>query len=105
MNRFFSLLVAIMFLAFSLPVKGSTEINDTLNDKTITGVLIKVDVRSRSIYIRENSRTVKFKASPEICEQYKNRINSEVEITYKIGSNKKLQIINIKIADKKQDMD
>jgi hypothetical protein len=95
--------VAAMFFAIFLNVAGSPEVTDTLNDKTITGIIIKVDIKNRSIYIKENSRTVRFKASTEICEQYKSRINSEVEITYKIGSNKKLQIITIKLLEKKED--
>lgn len=102
-NRFFSLLMTVMFFAFSLCSMALAEENSTVNDKTITGVVIKVDVKNRSIYIRENSRIVKFKASLEICEQYKGRINSEVDITYKIGNNKRLQIITIKPAEKKEE--
>jgi hypothetical protein len=61
---------------------------------------VKVDLKNQSIYVKENSRIVKFKASTDICQRFKDKINSEVDITYKIGNNKSLQIITIIISEK-----
>lgn len=104
MNRFFSLLLTGMFLTFYPGSMVIAEENSIINDKSITGVIIRVDAKNRSVYIRANSRIVRFKAVPEICEQYKNKVNTEVDITYKIGNNKRLQIITIKIAEKKEEV-
>lgn len=104
MNRFFSLLITGIILALSPDPLVLAEENSTINDKSITGVIVRVDVKNRSVYVRENSRIVRFKAAQEICEQYKNRVNSEVDITYKIGNNKRLQIITIKISEKKEEV-
>ena len=103
MSRFFNLLAAIMFVAiFSGSPVFSSEIAET-SDKTITGLLVRVDVKTRCIYIKENSRIVKFKASAEMCETFKDRIYSEIDIKYKIGDNKTLMIITIVNSAKKDD--
>ena len=54
MNRFFSLLITGIILALSPDPLVLAEENSTINDKSITGVIVRVDVKNRSVYVREN---------------------------------------------------
>jgi len=101
LGRFCSLLSLVMIIMIT---PGSPVFSAAVGEKTdqaITGILVKVDLKKHAIYVKENSRIVRFKASVEFCEKFKNKINSEVDITYKIGNNKSLQIITIVISEKK----
>jgi hypothetical protein len=79
LSRFYKILNAILLIAvfsgspvFSLESSG---LEDDGN-KVITGTLVKVDLKNLSIYVKENSRIVKFKASIDICQRFKDKINS-----------------------------
>lgn len=103
MSRFFNTLAAIVLIALysSSPV-FSTEIEEN-NDKDITGILVRVDAKNQVVYVKENSRIVKFKASAVLCEKFKDKINLEVDITYEIGKNKSLRIVTMVMAEKKEE--
>jgi len=102
LRRSLNVFGAILFIAvFSISPVFSSDINDD-SDKIITGTLIKVDIKNQSIFVKENARIVKFKAAAEFCREFKDKINSEVDITYKIMNNKSLQLVSIKIAEKKE---
>lgn len=103
MGRFLVSVITVLFIAiFSGSPAFSSETGKDDN-KTITGIVVRVDVKKKSIYIKENSRIVKFYASADICEKFKGRINLEVDITYKICDNKTLQVVTITIPEKKND--
>lgn len=78
------------------PAESLTTATDV---KKVTGILIKIDVKKSTVYIKENSRTVKFKASADICNQFKDRLNSVVDITYTKGHDRALRIITMSPAE------
>jgi len=101
LRRFINILTAVIFTAiFSSSPVFSAEVAES-TDKLITGILVKVDEKNLAIYVKENSRIVKFKASSVLCAEFKDKINAEVDITYNIGINKSLQIITMVTAVKK----
>lgn len=105
MRRFVNMFYAVLFVAiFSGSPVFSSE-NEENTDKMITGILVKVDVKNLSIFIKENSRIVKFKTSSDICLKFKDKLSSEVNVTYKISNNKSLQIITIVITERKPESD
>ncbi len=103
MSRFLNSVIVILYIAIfsGSPVFSSEIEND--NNKTITGILVRVEVKKKSIYIKENSRIVKFHASSDICEKFKDKINFEVDIAYKVCNNKTLQIITITVSEQKNE--
>ncbi|HNX25275.1 MAG TPA: hypothetical protein PKG60_14610 [Spirochaetota bacterium] len=105
MRRFINILMAVIFTAVfsSSPVFSAEAEIEENSDNVITGILVKIDSKNHWVYVKENSRIVKFKALPALCESFKYRINSQVEITYKIGDNKSLQIITMVISEKKEE--
>ena len=102
LSRYLNSFYAVLLIAiFSGSPVFSAEIDDE-NDKMITGTLVKVELKTQSIFIKENSRIVKFKASAADCDKFKTKINSEVDVKYKINNNKSLQILSIVISETKE---
>ncbi len=109
MRKFFNILVTVFTVVnfSSAPVFSADA--ETGGGEMITGILVKVDVKKLAVYVRENSRIVKFKASSDICEKFRNRINSEVDIRYiiasksggKSGNKKVLQIVSMVLSEKR----
>lgn len=105
MNRFsyiFNIMIFIMIFSGS-PVFSSGD-EETVNKK-VTGTLVRVDLKTQTVYVKENSRIVKFKSNSVLCEQFKSKINFEVDITYTISNNKSLQILEMTLSEKKGSTD
>jgi hypothetical protein len=100
-SRFFYILSIIIIIAVFHGSPAISSGNEEISDKKITGILVRVDVKNQTVYVKENSRIVKFKATSVLCEQFKNKINFEVDITYKKFNNRSLQIIEMVISEKK----
>lgn len=104
MNRISYIVSIILFITIfsGSPVFSSGD--EEAGDKKITGILVRVDLKTQTVYVKENSRIVKFKSTSVLCEQFKNKINFEVDITYKICNNKSLQIVEMVISDNKAEI-
>lgn len=102
MRKFFNIFIAVLTVAVfsSAPVFSSD--TSPNGEEMITGILVKVETKKLAVYVRENSRIVKFKATIEICEKFKNKINSEVDIKYIIRNKKVLQITSMTLSEKKE---
>ena len=68
--------------------------------ESISGLLIKIDKKKLIVVIKSSSRFVRFYATPEICAEFKNDINSEVKITFTRRSDKRLQLVTMEVITK-----
>ena len=101
MNRVYHIFRIIIIIAVFSGSPVFLSGNEETGDQQITGVLVRVDTKTQTVYVKENSRIVKFKATSVLCEQFKNKINFEVNITYKKCNKKSLQIIEMVLSEKK----
>lgn len=75
--RFYLILLVVSGLMSDITVDGMDE-----PDMKISGRLISVDVNEGIIYVMHDSRLVRFRASKEICNSFREKIHSFVEIEY-----------------------
>ncbi len=80
-----------------MPVYSYSHPDEITKIESISGILIKTDKVKRLVVIKSNSRFVRFHTTPEICNEFKNKINSMVNLTFTRKNGKGLQLIKIRI--------
>ncbi len=68
----------------------------------ITGVLIRVSADTRSVYIKNDSRIIRFQADKKLCEAFMSRIDSTVIINYVKLKRGTLVIKNMRVIREKK---
>ncbi len=88
-----SFLIIILFMTFTIPAdaeKGEVQ--------KITGQLVKASIRHLAVYVKHDSRIVQFRTTKEVCERFKPKQWSYVEVAYNISESKALNLVAIKIV-------
>jgi hypothetical protein len=118
MKNYIKILLVIFTFLILTPENVFSQSDETIKIESISGVLIEINEKDLTVFIRINSRVVKFYATSEICTEFKNSINSEVSINFTRRSGEGLQLVKMNIipraeteayksenADKKQNVE
>ncbi len=102
-KKLLSLLVAVA-VAGVLFSSGSLTGKNLVKPKeyTANGVIQKVTEKNQSIFIKSDKKVIKFQASKELCDQYKDKLNSMVTVKYTREKNKTLLIKSMNLKPDKK---
>jgi hypothetical protein len=100
MKNYIKILLVIFTFLFLTPDNVLSQSDETIKIENISGVLIEINEKDMTIFIRSNSRIVKFYATYEICAEFRNSVNSEVNINFTRRSSEGLQLMKMDIIHK-----
>ena len=93
-----TLFAVIIFGLFLSHAESDAQPGEISGQTTIiSGTLFKVSVERREIYIVNDSRMIRFTADQELCDRFKDEINTMVSIEYVKGNDGALYITAMKI--------
>jgi len=100
MKKIFKIILVIFTLQILLSDQVYLQSDDTVKIESISGVLVKINKAKLVVLIKSDKRFVRFYATPEICAEFKNKIYSKVNVTFKRKNGIGLQLVTIKIIPK-----
>jgi hypothetical protein len=100
MKNYIKILLVIFAALIMPPEYVFSQSEETIKIESISGVLIEVNEKDLTVFIRSNSRVVKFYATSEICTEFKNSINSEINIYFTRRSSEGLQLVKMNLITK-----
>jgi len=92
-KRLSSFITIILFISCTMFASGQNH-----KSQKLTGQLIKVSQRKLAVFVKHDSRIVKFRTTREVCGRFKPMLKSYVEIIYEIDNDKALQVVSMKIV-------
>jgi len=100
MKNYIKILLVIFALQILTPEHVFSQSDDVVKIESISGVLIEINGTEQTVFIRSNSRVVKFYTTSTICTEFKNSINSEVNITFTRRTSEGLQLVTMEVTPK-----
>lgn len=100
MKNYIEIFLVIFALQFFTPEYAFSQSDDIPRIESISGVLIEINETEQTVFIKSNSRVVKFYTTTTVCIEFKNNINSEVTITFTRRTSEGLQLITMAVTPK-----